>query len=1132
MTLAQDADRAQRRAADPALSAWVSASAGSGKTKVLTDRVLNLLLAGASPQRLLCLTFTKAAAAEMANRVNLRLSRWAVMDEAALRAEITGLSGRPADADACTTARRLFARVLDTPGGMRFLTIHGFCQSILRRFPLEAGIIPNFEVADDRSAGELQAEARNAILAEAHARPEAALAAALAEITERVEENGFGELLAALLQQRSALQAAIEGAGGIAGYVTRLWRRFGLAVGTRVDDCLAAAAAETAFDGERLRKAAPCLLGSEKTSDHGIGIALADWLAALPEQRVAGWDTYAAAFLTGTGEIRKRLVTAGVAKANPWILDALQQEAERIVGVQKLCAHATAAAAAAAVARFGAAFIERYEIEKRQRGLLDYDDLIQRTRQLLDRPGIAPWVLFKLDGGIDHLLIDEAQDTNPDQWRVIKALTAEFFAGAGARGPARTVFAVGDPKQSIYSFQGAEPERFLAVGREFRARAEIIDHDFAEIPLAVSFRSSPAVLDVVDAVFAHAPEGVGFGGPPIRHQAHRDTAAGRVELWPLTQPEQEDEPLAWNPAPAQKFADAPRARLAVEIAETIRSWLDTRQPLGSRGRAVRAGDVMVLVRRRNAFVRDLIGALKARDVPVAGADRIVLTEQLAVMDLIALGRFLLLPEDDLNLAALLKSPLLEIDEDRLFALCHGRGGATVWSRLRDAAGSDPACAHAAETLSALLARADFVSPHALFAEVLGAGGGRRRLIGRLGLEAADAIDEFLTQTLAYERVHVPSLQGFLHWLAQSDSDIKRDLDQEDRDEVRILTVHGSKGLQAPIVFLPDTASAPGRTPPLLWDEGGECLLWAIGTAKSAKPVVEARERAEEARDREYRRLLYVALTRAEDRLYVCGWRGKRTPSSGNWHELIDSGMQGLGAITAERDAAIDGVPGEAFVYASGIATDVDPATATRVIAAAATVADFMRRPPPREPLPPRPLAALRPAEAEPASRSPLVPDDDARRYRRGIVIHRLLQTLPDLPAAERKAAARRYLARPGLALDAEQQRETLAETLAVLEHPEFQALFGPGSLAEVPVVGLVDEHALSGRIDRLLVTEREVIVVDYKTNRPPSRQLAEVPPAYLAQLQAYRRALAQIYPDKTVLTLLLWTVGPFVLEVP
>ncbi|GGF28893.1 double-strand break repair helicase AddA [Aliidongia dinghuensis] len=1130
-----DPTKVQQLASDGRASVWVAASAGTGKTKVLTDRLLNLLLADTPPSRLLCLTFTKAAAAEMANRLNERLSGWATETDARLRADVAGLIGeaeRNVPPEMLDRARRLFARVLDTPGGMRILTIHAFCQSVLRRFPLEAGLPPQFEVMDDRSATELLEEARLGVLTAARAAADD-LGAALDEVTRHAGELAFAELMQALTTERGRLAQLIAEAGGLAPYLEHLHRRLGVAPGETEESAVAAACREAAFDGAGLRHATEALNGGSKT-DAARGACLAAWLGD-PEGRPARFADYAAAFLTAEGEPRKTLATKAVLTADPRIGNVLAAEQARIKRVRDRLAAVVVARASAGLARLAAGFLDAYEAEKRRRGLLDYDDLILATRDLLDRPGIAPWVLFKLDGGIDHILIDEAQDTNPDQWRVVEALAAEFFAGEGAAPPVRTIFAVGDAKQSIFSFQRADPQEFLRMQRHFARRVTEADRLWREVPLQVSFRSTAAVLETVDAVFAldEARAGVALDGALIQHTPFRAGHAGRVELWPALKPDDDEEEEPWAEPVEQRAIEAPRGRLARRIAATIAHWIRTGEPLPARGRPVRAGDVLILVRRRGGFVTELVRELKQAGVPVAGADRMVLTAQLAVMDLVALGRVLLLPDDDLTLASVLKSPLLGLDEDALYRLAHGRDG-SLWQALATA--DEPAMVVARDTLGRLLARADFVPPHRLYAEFLGAGGARRRLIGRLGPEAADAIDEFLAQTLAYERAHVPSLEGFLSWLERGEADIKRDLDQGGRDEVRIMTVHGSKGLQAPIVFLPDTVQAPVQLPPLLWPAGAGLMLWRPAKGAGELMSEAARSAARARRDEEYRRLLYVALTRAEDRLYVAGWRGKRD-QAGSWYDLIDAGLAHIGRVEA-----VAGPPGHEPFPKCWVHDTPQSAPAradTRPTEAALSdeaLPDFALRPRPDEPSPPRPLVASRPSEAEPAATSPLGPGNDSRgndtrRFQRGLLIHRLMQSLPDLTEAAREPAARRFLAQPAHGLDPAEQNAIARETLAVLRHPEFGPLFGPGSRAEVPVVGLVDGRALNGRIDRLVVTAEAVMIVDYKTNRPPPVEAAAVAPAYVEQLAAYRAALALIYPGQRIRTLLLWTDGPRLMEI-
>ena len=1120
----------QQLASDGRASVWVAASAGTGKTKVLTDRLLNLLLADTAPGKLLCLTFTKAAAAEMANRLNAKLSGWVTEGDMKLRAEIAGLVGldeREVAQAMLDRARRLFARVLDTPGGMRILTIHAFCQSVLRRFPLEAGLPPQFEVMDDRSATEMLEEARQGVLMAARA-AEDDLGQALAEVTRHAGEQSFGELMQALTTERGRLTQMIDRAGGLAPYLAHLHRRLGVRPDEDEDGVIARACDEAAFDGPGLRLATEALLGGSKT-DIGRGEILAAWLGS-PETRIVTFDDYLPAFLTEKGEARKVLATKAVLAADPRIGEILAGEQARLLALQARRAAIVVARANAGLARLAAAFLDAYEGEKRRRGLLDYDDLILSTRALLDQPGIAPWVLFKLDGGIDHILIDEAQDTNPDQWRVVEALASEFFVGDGAAPPNRTIFAVGDAKQSIFSFQRADPQEFLRMRQHFEDRVSNARREWRRVPLSVSFRSSAAVLQAVDAVFAldEARDGVALDGAAIEHLAHREGHAGRVELWPALEPDAAIDEEPWAPALDQRSIEAPRGKLARRIAATIRHWIDSREILPARGRPVRAGDVLILVRRRGGFVAELVRELKQLGVPVAGADRMVLTQQLAVMDLMALGRVLLLPEDDLTLASVLKSPLIGLDEDALYRLAHGRTG-SLWQAL--AAAIEPDMVVAYDTLGQLMNRADFVPPYRLYAEFLGAGGARKRLIGRLGPEAADAIDEFLAQSLAHERAHVPSLEGFLHWLERGESDIKRDLDQGGRDEVRIMTVHGSKGLQAPIVFLPDTVQAPVQMPPLLWPERSDLMLWR--PAKGAgEPLCEAaRVLAKAKRDEEYRRLLYVALTRAEDRLYVAGWRGKRD-QAGSWYDLIEAGLRTIG-----RQEMLAAPPNhEPFPIPSLVhdtAQSVPPKLDTKPIAEGMSdeaLPDFARRPRPDEPSPPRPLVASRPSQPEPAATSPLGIDSDTTRFQRGLLIHRLMQSLPDLQPAAREPAARRFLAQKLHKLEPEERNAIARETMAVLEHVEFAPLFAPGSRAEVPVVGLIDGRALNGRIDRLVVTDEAVLIVDYKTNRPPPTDAAAVSPAYVEQLAAYRAALERIYPGRRVRTLLLWTDGPRLME--
>jgi ATP-dependent helicase/nuclease subunit A len=1144
----------QRRAFDPAASVWVAASAGTGKTQVLTERILVLLLEGTAPERILALTFTKAAAAEMSKRIAERLGLWATVADAALEGELARLLGRSADAAEKNRARRLFARVLDTPGGMPIQTIHAFCQSLLRRFPLEAGIAPNFTLMDERDAEEMLAEAREEILAQAQGVDGGALRAALTEVTRHVNEDAFADLMAELARARARLGRMFEpfgsGPESAARASAALRRVLGIGPDATPDSILAAACADTAFDALGLRLAAEGLRASPRKTDDERGEGIARWLAAAPGDRKVSFNDYVGLFLTFSGDmpkIRVRLATKEISAKNAGIDAILDGEAARLLAVEFRRRAAEMAAATAGLLTLAKALIDAYSARKRTRARLDYDDLIHAAERLLATEGYPSWVLYKLDGGINHILIDEAQDTNPEQWRVIAALAGEFFTGLGRHEALdlapRTIFAVGDVKQSIFGFQGADPNAFLAMREAFAGRAAAIVRPFRKVDLTVSFRSVAAVLNAVDAVFAHpaASSGVNLDGAPIRHALHRLGQGGLVELWPPVVPRPSDAPPPWKPPVERTPGDSPEARLARLIARRIARMVREREMLPARGRPIRPGDVMVLVRRRTAFVEALVRALKELDIAVAGVDRLVLTEHLAVMDLVALGRFALLPEDDLNLACVLKGPLVGLSEDDLFRLAHGRSG-SLWQALATRAGENPAFARARDQLAEILARADFVPPFEFYADILGRGRGREKLLARLGPDADDPLTVFLDLAFAFERAHPPSLEGFLHWLERGEIEVKRDLEHGAADAVRVITVHGAKGLQAPVVFLPDTMQVPSRGPKFFWpralgeanvsDRPSELLLWLPRRAVAEEIAASERARAAALDGEEFRRLLYVAMTRAEDRLYVCGWRGHNAPPEGNWYELVREGLQDVARelddpflIEADMTAGVTVLRLETPQEKK--AERDDEAEAGR--GAIEPLPDWTRTPIAPELAPARPLAPSRPGGEAPGPFSPLGPDGSAR-FRRGTLIHRLLQYLPNVAPERRREAALRWLARVATDFDDESRAHLADEVLRVVADPVIAHLFGPESRAEAPIIGMVGGMAVAGQVDRLAVLPDSIFILDYKTDRRPPASESQVPESYLRQMALYRALLAGAFPGRALRCALLWTEGARVME--
>ncbi len=1099
---------AQIAATDPASSNWVGANAGSGKTHVLTQRVARLLLQGAEPHKILCLTYTKAAAAEMQTRLFRLLGAWAMAPDDRLARDLAALAGAPAlspDAETLARARRLFARALETPGGLKIQTIHAFCEALLRRFPLEAGVSPRYEVADERRAAVLMAAVRETMAASCGDAFDCA--------AKLLDESGIDELAGAVLARRTSFAGDAD---------ARIAAHFG----PDLDEISVAEAALGHLAWVGIPMLRSVLLSRGGKQDRRLG-------EALPTERPRGAAALTAvcdlvrAVLKADGGARSlsRFPTLEVKRAHP----GAEDEIARLTSwAQETCDRLRAARIAARTRdlhRFAGELLDRHGAAKAAGALLDFDDLVLRACALLTDSVMRAWVLYKLDLGIDHILVDEAQDTAPLQWQVVQAIADEFLAGKGARHGPRSIFVVGDEKQSIFSFQGAEPQAFGQMLGHFDERFRALGAPLGRPALRTSYRSAPAILDFVDAVFqGDAAGGLTVTGEAVRHEAHRGGAFGRVDLWPLIEPEDApDPPEWWRPVDLVPPSDA-RERLAGMVADEIgrllrEEWLAPRGDLPAR--RVRPGDILVLVAKRYPLAAGIVRRLKAQGVPVAGADRLRLTNEIAVQDLVALAKVACLPGDDLSLAALLRSPLCGLSEDELFELAHGRDG-SLWQRLSVSDRHQAAAAF----LRDMAGRADFLRPYEFLEHALIRHDGRCRLLARLGLEAEDAIDELLAQALIYETGEAPSLTGFVAWVEAGDVEVRREM-EGGGDLVRVMTVHGAKGLEAPIVIVPDTVSAGRRGGPLVATAAGgnlpELTLWPGAKADddlvagAARQAAEARERAER------KRLLYVALTRAEDWLILCGAGQKRQHQEG-WYDLLEAGMARCPGVT--RLPSPTGA-GEMLRFESGTPpvplADIPELAATGPIALPAWLG-----PAPREARPPR---------LSPSALAPSEPHGGAGIGREaalalGRAVHLLLERLADRPAAARATLADRLLASGFADLTQDQRRLAIAEAERVLALPEAAAIFGPQALAEVAVVMPGPGGTrMTGRIDRLVAGEEEALIVDIKTDRVPPARPDAVPMAYLAQLGAYAAAIAAAYPRRAIGTALLWTAGPSVMRI-
>ena len=1140
----------QNVAADPRASCFLTANAGSGKTSTLVNRVARLLLRGAKPEHILCVTYTKAAAAEMQARLFERLGHWAVADDDRLAEQLAAIDENPRDLAA---ARALFAKALETPGGLKIQTIHAFCERLLRRFPLEAGLSPAFEILDDFRGAELSERASSDLLT-LDLPALADTMAARDRLIVRLKATGFEKLLAQFVYQHDDLAEAFDALQTRhADWPRHLFNSLGIDVPCTTHDCLKAYADRIEW-GIITDLAKSLSLGNTKTNQEA-GRALLELHMRWRDDGVFDFDCLKAVFFTKAGELRKNPYAKETTASDAILLDKLGAE---VVALAERLKAVDIASNTLDALRLFAVFSTLFTTAKRNQGALDFQDLITRTRNLLDRHLMSAWVLFKLDGGLEHILVDEAQDTSGDQWAILRPLTEEFLAGAGqSRVDPRTVFAVGDEKQSIYGFQGADPAQFLDQGRYYERRVHEAGQKFVAPSLTQSWRSLPEILGFVDAVF-DGPElatALNFTGDDVVHQPRRQEAPGFVELWPRALPidapeanADDEEDIAALDEPGRAH---PAKRLARQIAVTIRKEIDAGRTVWDRAtrerRPMHAGDVLILVRKRDLLFEHVIRELKIAGVAVSGADRLKLGEHIAFQDLRALMRFCLSPRDDLSLACVLRSPLCDVSEDELFTLANGRSR-SLWGALLDMRGEEGAFADARVFLLWAIGASQRLTAFDFLSRVLNRrdGAGRsmkQRFLTRLGDECEDVLDETLQLALKGEGAGAIGLSAALNLFEFNATEIKREQEEGGRS-VRVMTVHGSKGLEAPWVILPvgPQHRSSRRDDLLLTSSDGQLYLSAGGKKAEVEAVSRIRAGIAQREEQEALRLFYVAVTRARDRLTVCGFCGKRQPARTlfpGWYEMADAAFNRLDAQSELMDLAAPfddmDMRETCVIRTYGQRPAVMEAEA-RIAAARVVLPDFITRMPEQADMESEVWQAISHmgdedrTESDP-SPSPLETRNGLGRYRRGNLIHKLFEMLPDIRPDSRETVATRYLDRQP-DLNEAQRAEIRGAVIAVLEDARFAEAFGPNSRAEVALAGQIattDTGAaimLSGRIDRLVVTPDRVLVIDYKSNRPAPDRAEDAAVAYQRQMAGYVGLLRQVYPDREVSAALLWTDGP------
>ncbi|MDE5061310.1 MULTISPECIES: UvrD-helicase domain-containing protein [Wolbachia] len=1141
----------RKNAINPNFSVWVNASAGTGKTKILIDRVLRLLLE--NKRNILCLTFTNAAANEMENRIHSTLSRWAICSESVLVADLEQLDFFPMPSLFChpssttlgsqhpylssqcvtlgsrknealdrylTRARRLFSELENL--GLTIQTIHAFCYKLISNFPIEAGIAPNCTLSECK---ELHSIIFNQVLHNETVQDDINL------IATEIDENKLRDLLYTLCIKRSI-------SANDSKYI-----KDKLSAPDEIHDLQS----ETIEHVERLAE----ILSEGSKRDQSYSAMLYDWcnrflvkspiippLSVIPahdagiqkkrtsvsysddtgmERKDTRIEDLAKVFLKSESHEKKNISSIATKSILEKFRDAEQiiESVQNVVftHIKDMNSYQIFKRTSSLLGVFKV-YVDLYSSEKSKNALLDYNDIIGLATNLLSNPNYKDWILFNLDQKIDHILVDEAQDNSISQWKIITNLCDEFFAGNDEK---RTLFVVGDVKQSIYRFQGANPHLFNYIQQYFHTKTG--GRDWISCQLEKSFRSTPEVLMLVDRIFNNFRAEISFVDNEIKHVPHRENDQGYIEIWPALPKCKEKEQRALQiPLTCKEGYTIADRLLAQAIAHKIHNWLNEGRILVAKDRHIEPRDIVILVRQRNVLVDYIISELKKANVPVVGRDYFRIMDYIAVQDLIALAEFLLLQANNLALANALKSPLFNFTEDDLFNIAYDRKEQSLWERLQDYHGV------IYSELNYLINLSRIESPLALFTHILRTG--KKKFAARLGLECFEVLDEFMNLVLQFEN---PSLQAFVQWIKENNPEIKNDM-QSERNAVRIMTIHKSKGLQAPIVFLVDTNTVPRNSESIIFD-GTEVPFWCGKNNNAYCDQVKREKKLEDYN--EYLRLLYVALTRAEDELYILS---KEPVQKGSWYDLITQ----YGEPYEEKQAYLQPIFKEKvemlcvnanypYIYKKRDYFDVPVISLPPNLSMSSQCVTLEKEEKPASAthspvsfqhlmLESREKEAWIPVSATwMTNRGTGMTESSTGMtdgYTRGLIIHSILQYMPKIEKERRKNWVRKYLDNINTSED---KNEIYSKILAFNE--KYGYLFDLEGKSEITLSGVIDSEPVLVRLDRLCITQDKAIIIDYKSHRNVSVSLLN---EIKKQMLTYKTLVQEIYPNKQVECVVIW----------
>jgi ATP-dependent helicase/nuclease subunit A len=1161
-------------ASNPALNATVSASAGSGKTWLLITRIVRLLIEGADPGNIIALTFTRKAAGEMQIRLNQRLFEMATADDSDLEALLRIIDCGITEENK-KTAAGLYEKIMHSPYPVRIQTFHSFCQDILARFPLEADIPPGFDLLEDSSL--LQRQAWQMLF------DKASLNASRSRLNKELDIimqfcNGPDNTLNALnsfLNHRSDWWAYTSHSQNPVAYACNR-----LATLLDIEDLqdMKTDQLTEQFLSEANKVKLSQFAGllreiKNKTSEkHAASIEQA--LHECETDSNTAFNLIKSAFIKKDGEIlsqgrslsptlEKKL---GIENSRRFI--ELHLEISRdIMEVNELEKRLLSYRINRAWYYAGSIYLDLFQQLKREMRLLDFTDLEWKCYMLLQHADNAHWVQYKIDQRIDHLLIDEFQDTNPTQWHLLSPILEEIAAGQQHRQ--RSVFLVGDEKQSIYSFRRANPALQAQASNWLADRL-----DARATPLDFSRRSSPAIINCVNLIFDQ-PVIKNIMNSFVTHDTYLDSLPGKVLLFELFRQDDEDtgeneqstheEIYFRNPLLQARELNTltARHREAEHIARQIQHLINKPEFITDQGKArcLEFGDIMILMRNRT-HIAIYENALKQHGIPYIGSKKGGLLDNIEIQDLSCLLNTLMTPFNNLALAQVLKSPIFSAtDEDLILLAQHNDGstGSQHWYErlLQLAADPESKTGHALRRASHLLPRwqqlAEQLPVHDCLDMIFSEGNIINRFIAASREENKQKVaancQRFLELSLETDSGRYPSITRFLQRLnkleSHSDSPPEEPLAQNNANQVTLLTIHGSKGLEAPVVFLADCNSNPRNT-----NAYASLVSWPASQSRPVNFQLQLnRENTDQVtrqlqqeklneQAREELNLLYVAVTRAREQLYISGSESGRR-NNNSWYQTIYNGLE----AATQKETGIDDINQWAYRYAEYNVTTPDKKHNTEI--KQAVIDERLLKPftaPPASTFMIAPGLSKNsifdnqenlPAQTADDGINDIKAEQHYARWR-GVIIHRILELLcqtGEYPANNNTTGEIQQQIQSeilsGHPAGIEQMDDCMQEAISTYNSAELETIFNPctgRSFNEMPLMYMQKQQAVYGIVDRVIKTDDTIYIVDYKSHQLNNTEsLQTLAQQFLSQIGYYRNGIEKLWPDHLIKAGILFT---------